>query len=165
MNKATQIQHNYLSQKIFYGLLISILIGLFILYKLAAHKQQIETVQKAYNFYKELDCYSDIYERIKQDYLKQDGGQTLENEIEKAKGKLSSTDYRAAKSTYDEMIKHQKKLDEYRQNPDKYDNKDLLKNTNNEEIRQQIINGRIKHLENEIKTFYNNIVKILQKTR
>ena len=55
---------------------------------------------------------------------------------------------------------HQVKLDEYKQNPYKFDNKELLKNAPNDKIRDRIINGRIKHLENEIKAFEKQIKKL-----
>jgi hypothetical protein len=46
-------------------------------------------------------------------------------------------------------------------NPDAYDNKGILKNAPNEQVRDRIINGRIQHLEHEIKTFKGNIDKIM----
>jgi len=55
---------------------------------------------------------------------------------------------------------HRVKLDEYKQNPYKFDNKELLKNAPNDKIRDRIINGRIKHLENEIKAFEKQIKKL-----
>ncbi|WP_434058078.1 RHS repeat domain-containing protein [Acinetobacter thutiue] len=48
---------------------------------------------------------------------------------------------------------HEEKLREYISNPDKYDNKGFLKNAPNQEVRRRIIDGRIKHLLQEIKTF------------
>ncbi len=59
------------------------------------------------------------------------------------------------------MTEHIEKLEKYKQNPMKYDNKGFLKNAPNEQVKQKIINTRISHLEKEIHTFYNNIVKIL----
>ncbi len=86
---------------------------------------------------------------------------SLKDEIEKAKSKLSKEDYKSAKSNYKKMTEHIDKLEKYKQNPMKFDNQGFLKNAPNEQIRQKIINTRIKHLEKEIETFYKNIIKIL----
>ena len=43
------------------------------------------------------------------------------------------------------------KLEDYKANPYKYDNKGILKNAPNDEVRQNIIDGRIKALEKQIK--------------
>lgn len=42
----------------------------------------------------------------------------------------------------------------------KFDNKGFLKNAPNDAVRQKIIQSRINHLNQEIKTFQNNIQKI-----
>ncbi len=154
------------NRKIILFFLIAGFIGTCIItYQLTVNKQNIEIVHKTYNFYKELDNFSTIYTNIKQEIESKTNNHSLQREIEKAKEKLSHEDYKAAKSTYNEMVNHCKKLDEYKQNPEKYDNKNILKNAATNEIRQQIINGRIKHLEKEITKFYNNIIKILQKAQ
>ena len=59
------------------------------------------------------------------------------------------------------MTEHIDKLEKYKQNPMKYDNKGFLKNAPTEQVKQKIMNTRITHLEKEIQTFYNNIVKLL----
>lgn len=51
------------------------------------------------------------------------------------------------------IAEHIKKLEDYKANPDAFDNKGFLKNAPTDEIRERIINGRIKHLEDEIKAF------------
>ncbi len=48
------------------------------------------------------------------------------------------------------------KLQEYRANPDAYDNQGLLKGAN-PEVRERIINGRIRHLQGEIDNFRGQI--------
>ncbi|MBI1926740.1 hypothetical protein HYR99_21165 [Candidatus Poribacteria bacterium] len=48
---------------------------------------------------------------------------------------------------------HKDKLEKYKNNPDAYDNKGTLKNAPSEEIREEIIEGRIKKLEKEIRKF------------
>lgn len=55
------------------------------------------------------------------------------------------------------IAEHQKKLIDYKANPDAFDNKGFLKNAPNNQIRQKIIDSRIMHLENEIKTFQKNM--------
>lgn len=85
----------------------------------------------------------------------------LKDEIEHAKSRLSKNDYKAAKSNYKRLVEHVEKLEKYRQNPLKYDNQGFLKNAPNEQVRQKIIQSRIAHLEQEIQTFYNNIIKII----
>lgn len=87
--------------------------------------------------------------------------QSLKDKIEQAKNKLSRKNYKAAKSEYKQMTEHIDKLEKYKQNPMKYDNKGFLKNAPNDAVRKSIIDGRVNHLETEIKTFYDNIVKIL----
>jgi len=59
------------------------------------------------------------------------------------------------------MVEHVDKLEKYKQNPIKYDNLGLLKNAPSEQVKQKIIESRIAHLEKEIQTFYNNIIKII----
>lgn len=86
---------------------------------------------------------------------------SIKEQIEQAKGRLSKSDYKAAKSNYQRMVEHVDKLQKYRQNPLKHDNLGLLKNAPNDQIRQKIIQSRIAHLEKEIQTFYNNIAKII----
>jgi len=51
-------------------------------------------------------------------------------------------------------------LEAYNNDPDAFDNKGYLKGAPSNEVRQRIIDGRIRHLENEIKTFNKNINEI-----
>jgi hypothetical protein len=63
--------------------------------------------------------------------------------------------------SYEALIaEHEQKLGDYLENPDAYDNKGFLKNAPSDEIRQRIIDGRARHLQQEIKTFQDNIAKI-----
>ncbi|KFA90736.1 hypothetical protein Q664_26850 [Archangium violaceum Cb vi76] len=41
----------------------------------------------------------------------------------------------------------------YKANPDAFDNQGILRNAPSPAVRQRIINGRIKHLEDEIRAF------------
>ena len=93
------------------------------------------------------------------------GGQqnrpSLKDEIEQAKSRLPRNDYNAAKSNYQRMLEHIEKLEKYKKDPLKFDNQGFLRNAPNNQVRQKIIESRIAHLEQEIQTFYNNIVKII----
>ncbi|PKW18648.1 putative T7SS-secreted protein [Saccharopolyspora spinosa] len=78
---------------------------------------------------------------------------------------LSQSDRRSVES-YERLIKeHEDKLDAYKHDPEAYDNKGILKNAPNDEVRQRIIDGRVRHLEKEIQTFRENIDKIYKGAR
>ena len=55
------------------------------------------------------------------------------------------------------LDEHRQKLEDYRRDPDAFDNQGLLRNAHNEEIRSRIIQGRIRHLETEIRAFEKGI--------
>jgi hypothetical protein len=66
-----------------------------------------------------------------------------------------------SKKSYEDLLKeHEKKLADYKANPGKYDNKDILKNAPNDDIRQKIINGRIKELQDQINKHKGELEKI-----
>ncbi|WP_165367878.1 hypothetical protein [Phytoactinopolyspora endophytica] len=52
-------------------------------------------------------------------------------------------------------------MNAYRANPDAFDNQGLLARSPTPEIRQWIIDGRIRHLKTEIHGFQNQIDKLL----
>jgi len=79
----------------------------------------------------------------------------------KAPKNLTKSQQKAFNSYQERIAEHQKKLSDYRANPDAFDNQGLLKNAPNDQIRQKIIDGRIRHLEKEIKTFQENIDKLI----
>ena len=65
-------------------------------------------------------------------------------------------------SSYEELIvEHEQKLADYIKDPWKYDNKGVLENAPNDAIREKIIEGRIRKLQNELEGFKNNIEKII----
>jgi hypothetical protein len=66
---------------------------------------------------------------------------------------VESSRDRARKSLEKQIAAHEEKLKNYKANPDAYDNKGFLKNAPSDEIRQDIIDGRVKHLEHEIEEF------------
>jgi len=55
---------------------------------------------------------------------------------------------------------HVAKLNAYKADPDAYDNQGFLGHAATPEIRRSIINGRIRHLENEIQGFQDQIDEI-----
>ena len=61
------------------------------------------------------------------------------------------------KSLQSNIKEHTAKLDAYKQNPDAFDSKGFLKNAPSEEVRESIIQGRIKHLTQEIEGFQQQI--------
>lgn len=73
---------------------------------------------------------------------------------------LSTSDQRSIKSLEEQIRLHEDKLEAYKKNPDSFDNKGYLQNASNEKVRQRIIDGRIRHLEQEIKTVHKNIDEI-----
>ncbi|MBI6201614.1 hypothetical protein [Providencia rettgeri] len=73
---------------------------------------------------------------------------------------LSTSDRRSIQSLRGQVRLHKEKLAAYRRNPDAFDNQGHLKNAPNNTVRQRIIDGRIKHLEKEIKAFEKNINEI-----
>lgn len=65
----------------------------------------------------------------------------------------SSNPSESIKSLRARLAEHQQKLVDYKANPDAFDNQGILKNAPSSEVRKRIINGRIKHLEDEIRAF------------
>jgi hypothetical protein len=49
------------------------------------------------------------------------------------------------------LAEHVEKLKKYREDPDAFDNRGILKDAPSQEVRESIIRGRIRHLENEIR--------------
>jgi RHS repeat-associated protein len=74
---------------------------------------------------------------------------------------LSASQERAIRSLEQQIAEHREKLDAYRANPDAFDNQGRLQNAPNPEIRQRIIDGRIRHLETEIAGFERQVRQIL----
>ena len=56
---------------------------------------------------------------------------------------------------------HEEKLEQYKRDLYSQNNEGRLRNAPNEEIRQRIVRARIKHLEQEILAFHENIEKIM----
>lgn len=61
-----------------------------------------------------------------------------------------------------QLEEHRNKLEQYRNNPDAFDNRGFLKNAPNEEVRRRIIEGRIRNLERQIRNFEEQIRRIEQ---
>ena len=73
---------------------------------------------------------------------------------------LSASDQKAVRSLQARLDEHQAKLDAYIADPDAYDNLGILQGET-PEVRQRIIDGRVRHLQTEINTFQSDINKIL----
>ncbi len=74
---------------------------------------------------------------------------------------LTTSDQKAVASLQRQLALHTQKLEAYRASPEAFDNLGYLERAPSQEIRQRIINGRINHLETEIKGFQDQINKIL----
>jgi RHS repeat-associated protein len=62
-----------------------------------------------------------------------------------------------------QLLAHMKKLQDYMNNPDAFDNQDLLKNAKNAQERQEIIQGRINNLSRQIANFAKQYKECLEK--
>ena len=78
----------------------------------------------------------------------------------KAGVKLTASQVRSLRSLERQVAEHRRKLAAYRANPDASDNLGHLRRAATPEIRRSIINGRIRHLQNEIRAFENQIEKL-----
>lgn len=58
------------------------------------------------------------------------------------------------------ILEHRQKLQDYLANPDAFDNQGFLRNAPTSEIRQKIIQGRVHHLETEIRAFEKGILDL-----
>jgi predicted outer membrane protein len=76
-------------------------------------------------------------------------------------GKLSQQAQKTSSSLNKRLEEHRQKLQDYIKNPDAFDNKGFLRNAPSQEVRERIIQGRIRHLENEIQNFEKQIADLL----
>jgi RHS repeat-associated protein len=67
---------------------------------------------------------------------------------------------KAIRSLEKQIAEHEQKLAEYIRNPEAFDNQGLLRNAPSQQIREQIISGRIRKLQLEIQKFRNEIGKL-----
>ena len=86
-----------------------------------------------------------------------------ENSVKKQP--LTKAELKSISSWEKELENHKAKLEEFIKNPDAFDNKNFLKNAPNTEVRQKIIDGRIKHLKNEIGNFEKQISRLKHKEK
>lgn len=80
--------------------------------------------------------------------------------LTKAPRVLTASEVRAVRSLSKEAAEHRAKLAAYKADPDAHDNLRLLANAPTAEVRQSIIEGRIRHLEREIATFERQIAQL-----
>ena len=74
---------------------------------------------------------------------------------------LTTSEARSARSLQNQIELHVQKLAEYKADPDAFDNLGYLKNAPSQQVRERIINGRVRHLQQEINTFQDQLNKIL----
>ncbi len=74
---------------------------------------------------------------------------------------LSAAEQRSVASLQRQVAAHTEKLEAYRANPDAFDNLCYLERAPSPEIRQRIPDGRINHLETEIRGLQDQIDKLL----
>ena len=74
---------------------------------------------------------------------------------------LSTSEQRAVNSLEQRVAEHQAKLEAYQADPFANDNLGILERAPSAEIQQSIIDGRIRHLQNEIQAFQDQIDKLL----
>ena len=55
------------------------------------------------------------------------------------------------------LDEHRQKLEDYKRDPDAFDNQGRLRDATDDAMRNRIIEGRIRHLENEIRAFEKGI--------
>ena len=75
---------------------------------------------------------------------------------------LSLQAQRGIRSLRQQIAEHRKKLNDYIANPDRFDNKGFLRNAPTPEVRQRIIDGRVRHLRQEIATFEQQVEDLLR---
>jgi len=75
---------------------------------------------------------------------------------------LTISQQRAVRSLRQQIVNHQTKLDAYRADPSAYDNLGILAGAPTPEIRERIIERRIRHLETEINGFQTQVDVIMR---
>ncbi|MEZ9526804.1 RHS repeat-associated core domain-containing protein [Enterovibrio norvegicus] len=78
------------------------------------------------------------------------------DEVVNSSGNLTKSQQRAIRGLDDQVADHEKKLADYKADPDAFDNKGFLTNAS-PELREKIINSRVKSLEKQINTFKRDI--------
>jgi hypothetical protein len=73
---------------------------------------------------------------------------------------LSKEALKSIRSLEQRALEHRTKLDAFRRNPDAFDNKGFLRNAPSPEVRERIIQGRLRHLEQEIRNFEQQIERL-----
>jgi hypothetical protein len=72
---------------------------------------------------------------------------------------------RAVRSLERNVAEHEEKLAAYKRNPEAFDNKGTLRNAPSPEVKQNIINGRIKALEGQLQKNQGELVKAQQRLK
>jgi RHS repeat-associated protein len=91
-------------------------------------------------------------------------GDQSQTKSESEKGQKTESETKESNKSGDGLKKriaeHQQKLESYKNNPEASDNKGLLKNAPSKEVRDRIVNGRIRKLEKEIRAFEKALQKL-----
>jgi RHS repeat-associated protein len=74
---------------------------------------------------------------------------------------LSKEARKSVRSLRKQAEAHRQRLADFKSNPEAFDNKEFLKNAPSEEIRQRIIDTRIRNLERQIQNFEKQIEEII----
>jgi uncharacterized protein YhaN len=93
------------------------------------------------------------------EYLVGEAGIRAHNKGAKRFEDLSTSARRTVRSLEKQIAAHQKKLSDFKANPDAFDNKGFLENASPER-RSEIIESRVRSLEHQIQNFRNQIDNI-----
>ncbi|MEM6766207.1 MAG: RHS repeat-associated core domain-containing protein, partial [Bacteroidota bacterium] len=105
-----------------------------------------------------------LFNKVKSLFKKNDVvTDNLDNSLKEVKNPFkdqSLDELQKSENSFQSLVKeHEKKLEDFKQDPDKFDNKGKLKDAT-PEIREKIINGRIKKLEKDIQKQKNELKKV-----
>ncbi|XZE34672.1 polymorphic toxin-type HINT domain-containing protein [Pirellulaceae bacterium SH501] len=88
-------------------------------------------------------------------------GVLVHNSTDDCLNLLSSTQRKTYSSLQNNITEHYRKLADYVANPEAFDNLGILKNAPNAQVRQSIIDGRIRHLTQEIRNWENQLARMI----
>lgn len=88
-------------------------------------------------------------------------GVLVHNSTDDCLNLLSSTQRKTYYSLQNNITEHYRKLADYVANPEAFDNLGILKNAPNAQVRQSIIDGRIRHLTQEIRNWENQLARMI----
>lgn len=140
-----------------------------------AAKRVVKLYERLKNLTGKLDKIKDTLKRVKERIKKLKRKKIPEGELPPLKKptdggfipkpnpykKLTKQEIEDSKDSYGKLLKeHEKKLADYKKDPLAHDNKGILKNAPNDEIRKKIYEGRIRELEKQIEKHRGELQKI-----